>query len=110
MGQVTHLGEEPAMTLPDFLTEHAFGAIRLTGTRIGLEHVLELCKSGYSPELIKEEFDHVPLAQIYKVIAFYLENRAEVEEYLRDCRGRAEQLMVENPPSAALLRMRQLLE
>jgi uncharacterized protein (DUF433 family) len=98
------------MTLPDFLTEHPFGAIRLTGSRIGLEHVLELYKNGYSAELIKEEFDHLPLAQIYKVIAFYLENRPEVEEYLRAYREKVEQMMEAHPPSPALLRIRKLME
>jgi uncharacterized protein (DUF433 family) len=78
------------MTLPDFLTEHPYGEIRLTGHRIGLEHVVQFYKEGFSPEMLHEHYPTLPLALVYKVIAFYLENRAEVEAYVSDCAAEIE--------------------
>ena len=74
------------MTLPDFLTEGAFGEVRLTGHRIGLDHVIEDYNSGYSPERLHEEFPTLPLDLIQKVLACYEANRAEVDAYM--ARGR----------------------
>ncbi|MBI3408392.1 MAG: DUF433 domain-containing protein [Planctomycetes bacterium] len=70
------------MTLPDFLTQDEFGAIRISGGRIGLEHVLHFYKEGYSPEMLWSEYPTLPLALIHKVIVFYLENQVEVDAYL----------------------------
>jgi uncharacterized protein (DUF433 family) len=70
------------MKLPDFLTECAYGEVRLTGHRIGLYHVVEDYKHGYSPERLHEEFPTLPLDLIRKVLAFYEANRAEVDAYM----------------------------
>ena len=78
------------MTLPDFLTEHSYGEIRLTGHRIGLEHVVQLYKEGFSPEMLHEQYPTLPLALIHKVIAFYLENQAEVDAYVAACAAEIE--------------------
>jgi uncharacterized protein (DUF433 family) len=76
------------MKLPDFLTEGAYGEVRLTGHRIGLDHVIEDYNSGYSPERLHEEFPTLPLDLIQKVLAFYEANREEVDAYM--ARGREE--------------------
>jgi len=73
------------MKLPDFLTEVPFGEIRLTGHRIGLFHVVYDYNQGYSPEQLHEEFPTLPLDLINKVLAFYQENRAEVDAYMKRC-------------------------
>jgi uncharacterized protein (DUF433 family) len=73
------------MQLPDFLTEQSAGAIRLTGHRIGLEHVIYFYNQGYSPEMILGQFPSLPLAVIHKVIAFYLEHQADVDSYVTHC-------------------------
>ncbi len=70
------------MNLPDFLTEVEYGEIRLTGHRIGLFHVVERYKKGFTPEMIHEEFPTLPLELIRNVIAFYHDNRAEVDVYV----------------------------
>ncbi len=41
-----------------------------------------------TPEMLHDHFPTLPLALIHKVIAFYLENTAEVDAYIR--RGREE--------------------
>jgi uncharacterized protein (DUF433 family) len=70
------------MDLPDFLTRTKFDDIRLTGSRIGLLHVVRYFNQGASPEMIVARFPTLRLAHVYKVIAFYLDNRAPVEEYV----------------------------
>jgi uncharacterized protein (DUF433 family) len=97
------------MQLPDFLTQYTAEAIRLTGYRIGLEHVIPLYNEGYSPEMLHEEFDTLPLALIHKVIAFYLENRTDVDEYVRRSEEIAAQHEAAHPPSPALLKAREAL-
>src|SRR5262245_14469417 len=73
------------MNLPDFLTETEPGEIRLTGHRIGLFHVVHYYNEGYSSERLHEEFPSLPLDLIGKVLAFYEDHRAEVDEYMTRC-------------------------
>jgi len=70
------------MILPDFLTQHADGDICLTGHRIGLYTVVRLYREGQSAEQIAEELESLGRALVYKVLAFYLENQAEVDVYM----------------------------
>ena len=72
------------MQLPDFLDRTSLGSIRLTGHRIGLEHVVDFYNQGFSAEMLLEQFPTLPLALIHKVIAFYLENQADVDAYVID--------------------------
>jgi uncharacterized protein (DUF433 family) len=74
------------MNLPDFLAQDRYGYIHLAGHRIGLRHVVELYNDGYTPEMLHDHFPTLPLALVHKVIAFYLENRAEADAYLRQSR------------------------
>ncbi len=72
------------MKLPDFLTEVPYGDIRLAGHRISLYHVVHYYRDeGYSAEKLHEEFPTLPLPLIHQVIAFYRENQAEVDTYLK---------------------------
>jgi uncharacterized protein (DUF433 family) len=80
------------MNIPDFLTRDDLGGIRLTGHRIGLEHVVLLYGEGYSPEMLWDEFPTISLALIHKVIAFYLENRIETDAYVARCQAGMEEL------------------
>ena len=72
---------------PDFLTEWPYGEIVLTGHRIGLHHVVNYYNEGYSPEMLVGQFPILSLAHVHKVIAFYLENRAEVDAYVARVRA-----------------------
>lgn len=84
------------MDLPEFLQSDESGLIRLTGHRIGLEDVVHFFNEGSSPEMIVGQFPTVPLPLIYKVIAFYLENREKVDKYITQ-----EQAAVERHRAAA---------
>ena len=96
------------MTLPEFLTQEPDGFIHVTGHRIGLLHVIDLYQEGYSPEMLRAEFPTLSLALIHKLIAFYLENQAKVDEYLTQCRQAIErQAAAPRPgPDQAELRRR----
>ena len=78
------------MTLPDFLKMNAYGAIRLTGHRIDLFHVVEKYQEGYSPEMLHEEYPTLCLELIHRVIRFYLANQAEVDAYVAETIAEAE--------------------
>lgn len=96
------------MNLPDFLAQDRYGYIHLAGHRIGLRHIVELYTDGYTPEMLHEHFPTVPLALVHKVIAFYLENRAEVDASVRQSREALDRQAAEpqQGPDAAELRRR----
>ncbi len=96
------------MTLPDFLMQDSLGYIHLSGHRVGLRHVVELYRENYSPEMLHEHFPTVPLAHIFRVLAYYLENQAEVDAYIQTAQ-KAMDLLAQTPqpgPTAAELRQR----
>ena len=73
------------MNLPDFLTKTPDGELLLTGHRIGLFHVVHYYNEGFSPEMLVCQYPTLPLSLIHKVIAFYLENRSDVDAYVASC-------------------------
>lgn len=84
------------MKLPDFLTEWPFGEIVLTSHRIGLYHVVYDYKEGYSAEQIHEEYPTLPVELIDKVLAFYNDNRSEVDAYMTSFQAECERLHVKH--------------
>ena len=62
--------------------------VRARGTRVGVEHLLTEYLAGRLPEEIAVEFPSVSLEQVHGVLAWYLRNRTEVDEYLRRWRSR----------------------
>ena len=74
--------------------------IRVRGTRVGVEHVLEAYLAGSLPEQIALEFPTVTLEQVHGTIAWYLRNRAEVDAYLERWRARARQARTEQSRAA----------
>jgi uncharacterized protein (DUF433 family) len=55
------------------------GRLRIDGTRITVNQIVTLYKRGYSAEEIADQYPHVTLAQVYTALAYYHNNRAEVE-------------------------------
>ncbi|HEY7422920.1 MAG TPA: DUF433 domain-containing protein [Gemmataceae bacterium] len=78
------------MNLPDFLTRDADDEIRLTGHRIGLYTVVRLYREGNTAEQVAEELESLGLALVYKTLAFYLDNQAEVDAYVDAYRAELE--------------------
>ena len=68
------------------------GVIRVGGTRVPLDTVIEVFNTGATPEEIAQDFPVLRLDDIYAVITYYLRHRAEVETYLRQRRVQAEEV------------------
>lgn len=82
--------QSPALQLPLKADKH--GSIRVGGTRVTLEVLLHFYNNGESAEQLAENFPTLNLGDIHAVIAFYLTNVAQVDEYLRDREAKAEEI------------------
>lgn len=65
-----------------YLDIHSPDDIRVHGTRVGIEQIIDGFLDGSIPEAIAVEFPTVTLEQIYGVIAYYLRNRTEADAYM----------------------------
>ncbi|MDY7039359.1 MAG: DUF433 domain-containing protein [Chloroflexota bacterium] len=75
--------------------------IRIKGTRVGIETVLDDYLSGASPEEIAARYRTLTLEQVYATITFYLHNQKEIDGYLERWRAYTEAAWQEqqrNPP------------
>jgi uncharacterized protein (DUF433 family) len=59
------------------------GVIRVGNTRVTLEVVIAAHLRGDTSEQIVEGFDVLKIEDVYAVITYYLNNRDEVDEYIR---------------------------
>lgn len=58
--------------------------MRLKGTRIDWEHVIQLFQLGRSPEEIATQYGSVlTIDSVYAAVTYYLLNKAEYQEYVR---------------------------
>lgn len=58
------------------------GVVRISGSRVTLDTVVGAFEDGATAEEIVQRYPTLRLAQVYSVIAYYLEHRAEVADYL----------------------------
>lgn len=84
--------------------------IRLKGTRVGIETVLDDYLAGASPEEIAVRYRALTLEQVYATITYYLHNQQEVDQYLSRWWAYAEAAWQEQQrnPSPAVRRLREL--
>jgi len=75
----------PLCLLPD-------GAVRVRGTRVSLDTVIQAFDEGCTADEIRDDYPTLQLADIYAIIAFYLRNREEVLAYLEESRQKADEL------------------
>jgi uncharacterized protein (DUF433 family) len=73
------------MNLPDFLTRLPEGEILITGHRIGLYHIVERYNEGESAEMLASRYPTLPLSLVHRLIAFYLDNKSEIDSYVAHC-------------------------
>ncbi|HKS29968.1 MAG TPA: DUF433 domain-containing protein [Pyrinomonadaceae bacterium] len=71
------------------------GVLRITGTRVSLDSVLYSFNEGSTPEEIVYQFQTLNLADVYAVIAYYLQNRAEIDDYLEKREAERDELQKE---------------
>jgi len=71
-----------ATTEPIPISTDANGVIRVAGTRVTLETIVDVFNTGATPEEIAQDFPVLRLADVYAVVTYYLRHREEVEAYL----------------------------
>jgi uncharacterized protein (DUF433 family) len=96
--------------LPNFLTQDPDGFIHVTGHRVGLQHIIHYYQEGFSPEMLACEYPSLPLAEVHKVIAYYLENRADVERYIADCESLVDEQRRSGKVGPSIAELRQRLQ
>ncbi len=57
--------------------------IRLNGTRMSLDTIVEEFNKGAEPKEIAENYPTLNLEQVYAAITYYLHNKAEVDAYIQ---------------------------
>ena len=84
--------------------------IRIKGTRVGIETVLEDYQEGASPEEIAVRYRSLTLEQVYATLLYYFHNRAQVDAYLEAWRAYTERawLEYERNLSPEIRRLREL--
>jgi len=100
------------MQLEDYFDLETPGYVRVKGTRVPIDVLIEEFNRGTVPDRIQKSFPTTTLEQVYATITYYLHNRAEVDEYLRRGRERAEAAYQEHlrrqPPSPLAEKLRAL--
>lgn len=71
---------------PPPLYRDAEGVFRVGGTRVRLDTVIGAFENGCLPEEILFKYPSLILPDIYAVIAYYMQNRDEIETYLSERR------------------------
>ncbi len=97
------------MELQDYFEFDDCDRIRVKGTRIGIEYILEYFLGGVSPEQTLINYPTLTLEQIYATITYYLHHRGEVGAYMERNRASNEAayqdyLREEPPPVVKRLR------
>jgi uncharacterized protein (DUF433 family) len=89
---------ESTIDVPFTVTE--YGTIRIRGSRVSLDSIIHHYKLGATAEEIACKFPSVSLADIHLTIAYYLNHRETVEEYLRQQESEADALQrqIESDP------------
>jgi len=60
------------------------GGLYVAGTGVSLDSVVIRFQQGASPDKIVQSFPTLKLAQVYGVIAYYLENESIISEYISE--------------------------
>jgi uncharacterized protein (DUF433 family) len=59
----------------------AQGVVRVAGTRVTLESVVDAFETGATAEEIAQQYPTVPLVDVYSVITYYLRHKSDVDAY-----------------------------
>jgi uncharacterized protein (DUF433 family) len=78
----------PAIDVP---LRNEEGVIRVGNTRVTLQAIVADFQRGASPEAITHHYAALSLSEVYLVIGYYLQNRAEVDAYVRQQHAQADE-------------------
>jgi uncharacterized protein (DUF433 family) len=84
----------PPETFP--LALDSDGVVRISGTRVTLDTVVEAFLEGATAEEIVQQYPSLELADVYSVISYYLKRRSEVDEYLKTRTAEAQEVRHQN--------------
>src|SRR5437667_11531685 len=97
--------------LPDIFDLDPDGQIHFKGHRIRLIDVASRYEEGHAPEAILIDFyPTLSLAQIYRAIAYYLENDAEVRSLISQNNRLVEELKMRASPTPSMAELRGWLD
>jgi uncharacterized protein (DUF433 family) len=71
------------------------GVVRVRGTRVTLDTLVDAFRSGATAEEIAQQYPTVALGDVYAIVAFYLHHQAEVDTYIQEGQIEAERLRVQ---------------
>ncbi len=98
--------ENQTLTIP--LQTDETGKIRVVGTRLLLETIINAYNEGEAPEGIVDSYSVLDLPTVYAIIAYYLTHRSEVDAYLKWVEERSAQTR-QKIPMARITEWRQTL-
>jgi uncharacterized protein (DUF433 family) len=78
------------------LEADADGVVRVSGTRVTLDTVVAAFEEGATAEEIVFQYPSLDLAHVYAVIAYYLQQRSQVEAYLERRRAQGGEIRRRN--------------
>ncbi len=81
---------------PPPLTIDADGVVRVANTRVTLDTVVAAFHHGATAEEIAQQYPSLTLADVYAVISYYLQQRAEIDAYLQQRREQAAHIRRDN--------------
>lgn len=87
-----------AYQLRDFplpLRVDAEGTIRVAGSRLLIDMIIYGFRDGDSPERIARSFPTLQVADAYAIIAYYLQNKSELDAYILEREAAGERLRQE---------------
>ena len=76
------------------------GVIRVVGTRVPMDTIIDAFDEGATPEEIAQQYPSIPLADVYQLIAHYLKHTPELKAYLERRRRQAGQVRQKNESRA----------
>jgi uncharacterized protein (DUF433 family) len=74
----------------------ADGVVRIRGTRVPMHTVISAFDQGATAEEIVQRYTTLDLTDVYAVISFYLQQRAEVDAYRQQYRDGAARVRAQN--------------
>lgn len=93
---------------PPFRWDDA-GGIRIGSSRVTLDSLLASYHNGSTPEEIAIQYSVLHLEDIYSAIAYYLNHREEIDNYLEQRNQKAQQLRQQLTQKHNLVDLRQRL-
>jgi uncharacterized protein (DUF433 family) len=110
--QVQYVPNERHSKIPNNLSAFPLGqagGIRVGSSRVTLDSILASYHNGSTPEEIAIQFSVLRLEDIYSTIAYYLNHRQEIDNYLEQRDQQAQQLRQQLTQKHNLVDLRQRL-